>query len=153
MTAAVAWLRSSILGEVRLGPLEVLTLDDGRDLVLEALDEGASIAATSGAPAPAGRNERPRRLGVVEVVDVDDVVRGGAGAREAPREPDDVLLDHDLGDGRDEDVEARLARRQPELERPARHRRQELEETMALPRRLGEARRAASGSTSVRPSA
>ena len=82
----------------------------------------ASIAATSVPPDAGGHDERLRRLGVIEVVDVDDVRRRLAALREALGEADDVVLDHHLRLSGDEDVEARLARGEAEGQRAPRDR-------------------------------
>ena len=50
----------------------------------------------------------------------------------------DVVFDHHLGRGGDEDVKARLAGGQAEFERATCHARDELEKTVTFPRRLGQ---------------
>ncbi len=97
-----------------------------------------SIACTSAGPAPGGSVSGRGALRVIEIVDVDDVAAGRPGAREARRKTNDVVLDHHLGVGGDEDVKARLARAQPQLEGAPGDAGHELEEARALARRLGE---------------
>ena len=73
---------SSSCGELRLRALELVALDDRGDLLLQARDERLH-RRDERRPLARRQEQRPRRLGVVEVVDVDDVVRGGPRAGEA----------------------------------------------------------------------
>ena len=93
-----------------------------------------------GRACPGGHHEGLRRLGAVEVVHVDDVRRGLAALRETLGVADDVVLDHHLLRSGDEDMEARLTRGKTERERAARDRADQLEETAALERLLGQDR-------------
>jgi hypothetical protein len=81
-------------------------------------------------------HEGTRRFGVIEVVDIDDVARGGT--REPLGVTDHVFFDHDLGLGGDEDVETRLTGTESKVDGAAGDGRNELEESRAFTRRFGE---------------
>ncbi len=132
-----AVLDLELVGELGLRSLEHVALDDGGDLLLETLDERVERADELRTD-PRREGERERRLGVIEVVYVHNVVRGGTRLREPARIPDDVVFDHHLRVGGDEHVEARLAGAEAEFEGAARDARDELEEARALARGLGQ---------------
>ncbi len=67
-----AVLRLELARELRLRALERVALDDRRDLLLEPFDEPVE-RPDEGRTCPGGQGQRQRGLGVVEVVDVDDV--------------------------------------------------------------------------------
>ncbi len=130
-------LRFELLGELRLRLLDLLGLGDRRHLGPQLLDERVHGHDERRAEA-CRKHEGSRRLGAVEVVDVDDVWGRRSPLGEAGRVADDVVLDHHLRRGRDEDVEARLPRDEPQLQRPPRDGGDQLEEAVALARDLRE---------------
>ncbi len=130
-------LRFELRGEFRLRAFELFAFHDRRNLLFELLDERAH-RLDDDRTRSGRKHERTRRFGMIEVVDVDDVVRGRMGAREARGVADDVVLDHHLGLRSDEDMEAGLACAETELERTAGDARHELEEPAAVAWHFGD---------------
>ena len=94
--------------ELGLRPLELVAIDHRRDVRFELLDERVEGRYEGGASA-GWQDEWARRLGMVEVVNVDDVVRGRTRDRDSRRVLDDVVFHLHFRFGGHEHVKARFS--------------------------------------------